>query len=547
MTNVEDKIIARAAREGASEREVADRYEAEYWLQLDRLGVRAPDEVPRATEFIDQMVQLIAELVERGHAYVIEGEGVYFQVDSYPGYGELSHRKLEDLLDNAGAGRRRRAEAQPGRLRAVEGGEAGRARLGVAVGPGPARVGTSSARRCRSRSSARASTSTAAATTSCSRTTRTKRAQAEAAGHAVRAALDPQRHGRGRRREDVEVAGQLHHAGGLPSTRTAHARSASRCCRSTTARAPSSDPPRCRPRAKAVERLDALVRRAGGALIDFSTAPYDEETVATFRAAMDDDFGTPAAVATIFDAVKRANVAIDRGDHYTAASLVATVRHLGEALGLEIGAAAADRDDTADSEEIDALVAARNVARADRDFAEADRIRDELARAASRSRTLRPARSGIDDGAKRPARKPSRREPGRRDESRRDGPRDGRGESGLGGDQVEGRNAVRELLRARQRRVSELWIVPAREAPVIDEILELATEVGARIRRVSPEQLDERARTDAPQGVLALAAPIKNHDIDELLSRPDAFLLAWTASPIRATSAPCCASPRRRA
>src|SRR5664279_3845827 len=103
VTNVEDKIIARAAREGASEREVADRYEAEYWLQLERLGVRAPGEVPRATEFIDQMIELIAELVDRGHAYAIEGEGVYFQVDSYPGYGELSHRKLEDLLDNAGA------------------------------------------------------------------------------------------------------------------------------------------------------------------------------------------------------------------------------------------------------------------------------------------------------------------------------------------------------------------------------------------------------------------------------------------------------------
>ena len=66
VTNVEDKIIARAAREGTSEREVADRYEADYWLQLDRLGVRPPDEVPRATEFVDQMITLIEELVELG-------------------------------------------------------------------------------------------------------------------------------------------------------------------------------------------------------------------------------------------------------------------------------------------------------------------------------------------------------------------------------------------------------------------------------------------------------------------------------------------------
>jgi 23S rRNA (guanosine2251-2'-O)-methyltransferase len=104
--------------------------------------------------------------------------------------------------------------------------------------------------------------------------------------------------------------------------------------------------------------------------------------------------------------------------------------------------------------------------------------------------------------------------------------RSGRNDSGLGGDQVEGRNAVRELLRAGNRRVSELWIVPGRDAPVLDEITSLADASGARIRTVTPEQLEERSRTEAPQGVLALAAPIKNHDIDDLLNEPDAFLLA---------------------
>ena len=83
VTNVEDKIIARAASEGTTERELADRYEQAYWDELDRLGVRRPDDVPRATEFIAPMVELIAELVATGHAYVIEGEGVYFSVASY--------------------------------------------------------------------------------------------------------------------------------------------------------------------------------------------------------------------------------------------------------------------------------------------------------------------------------------------------------------------------------------------------------------------------------------------------------------------------------
>src|SRR3954449_1484038 len=103
VTNIEDKIIARAAREGTSEHELADHWESVYWDALDRLGIAKPDEIPRATEFIDQMIALIGELVASGHGYVIEGEGVYFAVDAYRGYGELSHRRLEDLRSSAGA------------------------------------------------------------------------------------------------------------------------------------------------------------------------------------------------------------------------------------------------------------------------------------------------------------------------------------------------------------------------------------------------------------------------------------------------------------
>jgi cysteinyl-tRNA synthetase len=92
---------------------------------------------------------------------------------------------------------------------------------------------------------------------------------------------------------------------------------------------------------------------------------------------MNNDFGTPAAVASIFDGVKRANVAIDKGEHFGAASLVATVVHLAAALGLEVGVTVDAGDD--ESADIDALVAARVAARDAKDFAEADRIRDELA------------------------------------------------------------------------------------------------------------------------------------------------------------------------
>jgi cysteinyl-tRNA synthetase len=102
VTDVEDKIIRRAEREGVSESEIAQRYEAAYWEVMDRLGVRRPDELPRATEYIGPMRDLVAELVGDGRAYVVEGHGVYFDVEAYERYGELSHRRLADLLEGAG-------------------------------------------------------------------------------------------------------------------------------------------------------------------------------------------------------------------------------------------------------------------------------------------------------------------------------------------------------------------------------------------------------------------------------------------------------------
>jgi 23S rRNA (guanosine2251-2'-O)-methyltransferase len=101
-----------------------------------------------------------------------------------------------------------------------------------------------------------------------------------------------------------------------------------------------------------------------------------------------------------------------------------------------------------------------------------------------------------------------------------------RSDDGLGGDQVEGRNAVRELLTARRRRVRELWVAHARDDGSTAEIVGLASEAGVRVRRVTDDQLMARARTDAPQGVLARAEPVAPHDVDELLADPEAFLVA---------------------
>jgi 23S rRNA (guanosine2251-2'-O)-methyltransferase len=88
--------------------------------------------------------------------------------------------------------------------------------------------------------------------------------------------------------------------------------------------------------------------------------------------------------------------------------------------------------------------------------------------------------------------------------------------------QVEGRRAVMELLVARSRRVRSVWIAGDR----LDEIVELARGAGADVRFVDVDELGRRARTDAPQGVVATADPIEPVHLDRLLADPRAFLVA---------------------
>jgi 23S rRNA (guanosine2251-2'-O)-methyltransferase len=93
----------------------------------------------------------------------------------------------------------------------------------------------------------------------------------------------------------------------------------------------------------------------------------------------------------------------------------------------------------------------------------------------------------------------------------------------LGGQQVEGRRAVRELLAAGRRPVQEVWIAEDLEpSPILDEIERLAARRHARLYAVSRRRLDSEARTDAPQGVLARAAALPESDLDDLCRRTKA-------------------------
>ncbi len=110
------------------------------------------------------------------------------------------------------------------------------------------------------------------------------------------------------------------------------------------------------------------------------------------------------------------------------------------------------------------------------------------------------------------------------------GPRRSPGPKGLGGDQVEGRQAVRELLLAGTRRVREVWVASDQdEAVVLDDIAELAMSVGVPVRDVSRQKLLSQARTEAPQGVLARAAELPEVELADLVlprkGAPVPFLL----------------------
>ena len=100
LTDIDDKIINRAAELGISATELAHQNSEAFFEDSGRLGIHAADVHPKATEHIPEMISLIQTLLEKGAAYVIDGS-VYYRVNRFAEYGKLSHRKPEDLLAGA--------------------------------------------------------------------------------------------------------------------------------------------------------------------------------------------------------------------------------------------------------------------------------------------------------------------------------------------------------------------------------------------------------------------------------------------------------------
>ena len=376
ITDIDDKIINRAAEEGTDEPAVATRFEASFISQMDRLNIAHPDLRPRATEFVDRMVEVVADLVEHGMAYTTDS-GVYFDVDRLDGYGALVGRSVGDLRDGAGA----RVDVDDDKddpldfalWKAAKPGEPtwdspwGPGRPGwhiecVAMslhllGDGFDIHGGGDDLVFPHHENERAEA------LGCGRTFArywVHNGMVQVDGEKMSKSLD-----------NFTTLSALLDAWDprvlrLVVLQTHYRRTME--IGSTTLDQASA----------ALTRLDKFVDRMAAA--DLPEAEADADVVARFREAMDDDLGSPQALAVVFDAVRDANRALDAEDDATAATLAAAVLELSAALGLKLGSSAApERADDGDTEEIDALVDRRLAARTARDFGKADRIRDDLA------------------------------------------------------------------------------------------------------------------------------------------------------------------------
>ena len=100
FTDVDDKINAKARKTGRAIGEITEETIGWYHADMDAIGVLRPTHAPRATAYIPQMITMIEDLIAKGHAYAAEGH-VLFSVDSYPDYGRLSGRTVEDMIAGA--------------------------------------------------------------------------------------------------------------------------------------------------------------------------------------------------------------------------------------------------------------------------------------------------------------------------------------------------------------------------------------------------------------------------------------------------------------
>jgi len=385
VTDIDDKIIARASAEGRTEAEVAAEFEGVWFDATDALGVKRPDETPHATGYVGDMVALVGALEGAGVAYE-SADGVYLSVEAIDGYGLLARQSLESL--RAGA----RVEPGEHKRSPLDFALWKKAKPGEPSWPspwGPGRPGWH---------------------TECVVMSldllgegfdlhgggidlafphhENERAQAE--GLHRRFA----RHWVHNGWVMVEGEKMSKSLGNFTSLTDLLARADARAYRLLVLRAHYRSPIEVTPATvdqaeKSLARLDELARRfdldpALGSVPAAEAAGVgaDSAAVAAFVERMEDDLDTPGALAGVFELARRAHAAADRGESGDARRLATTVAVLGGAVGLALQAGATmavgEGAGTGLDAETAAKAAERDAARAERDFARADALRAEL-------------------------------------------------------------------------------------------------------------------------------------------------------------------------
>jgi len=370
ITDIDDKIIDRAIREGRDSADIAARCEAVWWQAMDAVGFERPTDVPHATAYVEQMVAMIGDLIEIGRAYPTD-DGVYLSVATVEDYGLLSHQRLEDMLTGGGDRELVGAEHKhaPADFALWKVAKPGEPSWPSPWGPGRPGwhtecvvmsldlLGEGFDLHCGGQDLKFPHHEN-------------ERAQAVALGKRFAAhwmhngfIVDP---------SGEKMSKSL---GNFTNLLDLIERVDPRAFRMVLLQAHYRSPLAMAPETvdaalKAVGRLDALARRAAQA--GLPAVDPDAAVLATFRARMEDDLDTPGAMAAVFDAANRANAAIDAGDLVTASGLAAAVAEACGAVGLPLKAADPVPADVA------AKAAALDAARAARDFAAADALRAEL-------------------------------------------------------------------------------------------------------------------------------------------------------------------------
>jgi cysteinyl-tRNA synthetase len=365
ITDIDDKIIARAAREGRDWREIAARCEAVWYRAMDALNVRRPDRDPHATAYVDDMVALVGRLVERGVAYETS-DGVYFQAERVDDYGLLARQPLDSL--RAGA----RVEAGEEKRSPVDFALWKKAKPGEPSWPSPWGDGRPGWH------------------TECVVMSLDLLGEGfELHGGGQDLAFPHHENERAQAVADGRrFATRWVHNGFVEVEGTKMSKSLGntinlvdlveqydpRAYRLLVLRSHYRAPidvtdDSLRDAEAALARLDAFARRVAAP----PAAVPDPAAIDRFREAMDDDLRTQVATALAFDLVREANAALDAGDEAGAAPKAAAALEIVGALGLELHADAAEVP-----EEVAAWARERDEARAARDWARADAIRDRI-------------------------------------------------------------------------------------------------------------------------------------------------------------------------